>query len=143
MRHGTSSEILEDSLAIDGIRDGIRANRISFPAPVPVFARQYRADIQWRLVQLYFVHGWSPASLAKRYNVTSRRVRQSLHSWVCQARTLGYLQSVPPQSEDLSLFQPVWPQNPPVAAAGVSSPSVSGGFIGGMEQTDSAIRVNA
>lgn len=85
---------------ITHLRAAIRANHISFPAPVPVFASEFRADIQWRLVELYFVRGWSPGRLAERYKITSSRVRQSLRSWVRRARTMGYLQPVP-AAEDI------------------------------------------
>lgn len=83
-----------DNPQIDELRDAIRANRVSFPVPVPVFPSQYRADVQWRLAELYLVHGWSPGRLAERYNISGTRVRQSVRSWVRRARTLGYLQPV-------------------------------------------------
>ena len=47
---GTS---LEKSPHLDDLRQAIRANQIHFPVPVPIFPRQYRADIQWRLAELY------------------------------------------------------------------------------------------
>jgi hypothetical protein len=80
---------------IDDLRAAIQANQISFPVPVPIFVSQHRADAQWRIVELYFVHGWSPETLAQRYRVTSSRVRQTLRSWVRCAKTLGYLQAIP------------------------------------------------
>src|ERR1700686_1539785 len=80
---------------IDDLRAAIQANQISFPVPVPIFAYQHRADAQWRIVELYFVHGWSPESLARRYRVTSTRIRQTLRSWVRRAKTLEYLQAIP------------------------------------------------
>jgi hypothetical protein len=88
-----------DALQIDNLRALIRSNEVSFPVPVPVFTSEYRADVQWRLAELYFVHGWSPARLAERYNISARRVRQSLHSWACRARTKGYLQWLAPEQQ--------------------------------------------
>jgi hypothetical protein len=85
----------EKPCPIDDLRAAIQANRISFPVPVPIFAYQHRADAQWRIVELYFVHGWSPGLLAQRYRVSSTRVRQTLRSWVKRAKTLGYLQAIP------------------------------------------------
>jgi hypothetical protein len=79
---------------IDSLRAAIRANQVAFPVPVPLFRSQNRADLQWRFVALYFVHGWSPARLASRYNVSARRVRQQLRSWVRRAASLGYLPSI-------------------------------------------------
>jgi|HubBroStandDraft_5_1064220.scaffolds.fasta_scaffold1593906_1 hypothetical protein len=82
------------NIDICDLRSAIRLNRISFPVPVPVFASQHRPDVQWRLAELYFIHGWSPVKLAERYGVSSRRVRQSLHNWASRARMRGYLQPV-------------------------------------------------
>ena len=73
----------------------VQSNQISFPVPVPIFPYQHRADVQWRLALLYFVHGWSPVRLAERYKISSARVRQSLRGWVRRAMTLGYLQPIP------------------------------------------------
>ena len=69
-------------------------NRVVFPAPVPVFARQYRADVQRRLVELYFVRGWSFYQLGGRYRITAGRVRQTIRRWVEHAIALNYLQSI-------------------------------------------------
>lgn len=80
---------------LDSLRKAIRLNQVTFPAQVPVFACQNRPDIQWRLVELYFVHGWTCARLGERYNVTDRRIHQLLQGWVSRAKTLGYLQAIP------------------------------------------------
>lgn len=66
-----------------------------FPSQVPVFACQSRADIQWRLVELYFVHNWSCVELGERYNVAMERIRQLLSQWVHRAAVLGDLQEIP------------------------------------------------
>jgi hypothetical protein len=88
------------SLPIDRLRTAIHANEIVFPVPVPIFPRQYRADVQWRIAELYFVHGWSPTRLAARYEVSSTRVRQLLRCWVQKALSVGYLQTMPPVSKE-------------------------------------------
>jgi len=77
------------------LRIAIQKNQISFPAQVPIFACQSRADIQWRLVELYFVHNWSCAELGERYHVAMERIRQLLTQWVRRAAVLGYLQEIP------------------------------------------------
>ena len=89
------SEAANAAVRLDALRKAIRANRVSFPAQVPIFACQHRVEVQWRLVALYFVHGWSATRIGKRYKVTSRRVTQLLRQWVTRARTLGYLQEIP------------------------------------------------
>jgi hypothetical protein len=96
---GLSAESTNRDLQLDQLRSAIRNNRVSFPIPVPVFARQYRADIQWRLAELYLIHGWSAAMLADRYGISRSRVRQSVRHWVQQAHTLGYLQPVSTESK--------------------------------------------
>jgi hypothetical protein len=90
------AEIEHAVTRLDYLRKAIRNNRIAFPAQVPVFACQHRADIQWRLVSLFFVHGWSAERLGQRYKVSSRRVHQLLRLWVNRALALGYLQEIPP-----------------------------------------------
>jgi hypothetical protein len=89
------SETVGSPHRLDYLRKAIRNNRVSFPAQVPVFACQHRADIQWRLAGLYFVRGWSTARLGQRYKFTSRRVHQLLRQWVSRAKVLGYLQEIP------------------------------------------------
>ena len=89
------SEAANAAVRLDALRQAIRANRVSFPAQVPIFACQHRAEIQWRLVALYFVHGWPVTRIARRYKVTTRRIQQLLRQWVSRARTLGYLQEIP------------------------------------------------
>ena len=88
------------------LRKAIRANQVVFPSPVPVFACQHRADIQWRLVELYFVQGWSCSRLGERYNVTDRRIQQLIQRWVQRARALGYLQPIPAEESSLTLVTP-------------------------------------
>ena len=94
----TERSITRDRLA--RIRVAIRNRRVSFPSQVPAFARQYRPDVQWRVVALYFVQGWSCEQLAQRYGVTAGRIRQMIHKWVERATELGYLQRIPPQDMD-------------------------------------------
>jgi hypothetical protein len=81
-------------ISLRRLRRAIQENEISFPAQVPVFAKQSRADIQWKLVELYFVRNWSPAGIGQRYEMTSERVRQVIAQWVRRAVVLGYLQEV-------------------------------------------------
>lgn len=90
-------ETINGNLQLDDLRAAIQENRVSFPLPVPVFERQYRADIQWRLAELYLIHSWPATKLADRYGISRSRVRQSVRGWVHRAHTLGYLQQVPPE----------------------------------------------
>src|SRR5690242_13200996 len=82
-------------MSLRHLRTAIQNNQVSFPSQVPKFACQSRADIQWRLVELYFVHNWSCPELGERYNVAMERIRQLLSQWVQRAAVLGYLQEIP------------------------------------------------
>jgi DNA-binding response OmpR family regulator len=83
------------SLSLQRLRTAIQRAEVSFPSQMPVFNRQSRADIQWRVVVLYFVRNWSSKALGQRYGVTMTRVRQILSQWVRRATALGYLQEIP------------------------------------------------
>ena len=93
-----TAEITGEGPRIDNLRDEIQANRVNFPVPVPIFPSQFRPDIQWRLVELYFIRGWSSRRLAERYGVTARRIQQSLQHWAGHAMERGYLQAIPPET---------------------------------------------
>jgi hypothetical protein len=94
-----TADITGDTLRISALRNAIQANRVNFPAPVPVFPSQFRPDLQWRLVELYFIRGWSSRRIAERYGVTARRIQQSLQHWAAHAIQRGYLQVIPPAPE--------------------------------------------
>ena len=82
-------------LRLDRLRMAIRHNRVSFPSQVPVFARQPQPDVQWRLVELFFVHNWSCRDLAPRYGLSVGCVVNLIARWVRHAVTLHYLQEIP------------------------------------------------
>ena len=84
------------------LRTAIQNHEVSFPAQVPIFSCQSRSDIQWRLVDLYFVRNWSCAQLGERYGVTMERARQLISQWVQRAIVLGYLQEIPAPWEALA-----------------------------------------
>ena len=79
------------------VRAGIRAHKMSFPAQIPVFRGLQRVDIQWRMVLLYFVRGWKPAAIGKRYGMNRKRVLQLLRQWTERAIFLGYVMKIPPE----------------------------------------------
>lgn len=76
------------------LREAIQRGRVSFPAQAPRFPREYRADVQARAAVLYFVRGWGIADIARRYEMTSSRVRQLLRQWTICAAASGYLERV-------------------------------------------------
>src|SRR5476649_2589494 len=83
-----------EQMRINALRTVIQTNKVGFPAQTPCF-NQSRADIQWRLAQLYFVRGWNCIQLARRYNLTRQRIEQLLAGWVDCASKLGFLQEIP------------------------------------------------
>jgi hypothetical protein len=117
-----------NNMRLSRLRRAIHRNRVCFPEAVPVFANQPRVDVQWRIVELYFVRGWSCRQLADRYGVCASRIRQLLHRWVDRATTLGYLQEIPPESlaqnqdQELSSWRPSEPtRNPYAEQAGAAA----------------------
>jgi hypothetical protein len=84
-----------DKMTNRTLRLAIWSNQVSFPAQVPVFEKKTRPDVQWRLVQLYFVRRWSFGDLARRYRVTPQRVMQIVRTWRMRAVALGYIQEIP------------------------------------------------
>jgi hypothetical protein len=87
-----------EKLKITRLREGIRSNRISFPSQVPVFPKHDRADLQRKVVLLYFLLGWSCRRIGVRYGLCRQRVQQILNTWTRRAIEMGYVQSIPPAS---------------------------------------------
>lgn len=88
-----------ESVGIKKLREGIRGNRISFPAQVPVFQKHDRADLQRKIVLLYFVFGWSCRRIGARYALRRQRVQQILNTWTRRAIETGYVQAIPTEQE--------------------------------------------
>jgi len=124
-----SCEVLVNiaQMSLRRLREAIQNNEVSFPSKVPTFPCQSRAEIQWRLVELYFVRNWSCSELGERYGVTMERARQILFNWVQRAIVLGYLQQIPafPLSldEPLSLEAAKFPAVPGMILAPLSEPA--------------------
>lgn len=83
-------------MRVDQLREAIRNNQASFPAQIPTFSRHTRPDLQRKLVQLYFVHGWSAPKIRARYRLGEQRFQQILSTWKNRAIELGYIQAIPP-----------------------------------------------
>jgi hypothetical protein len=76
------------------LRTAIRENRVSFPAQMPVFAKQREGEVQWRIAHLYFVRGWSMADLAARFSLNKEMTRRTIDSWRVRAISSGYIQEI-------------------------------------------------
>jgi hypothetical protein len=84
-----------ERLTNNTVRLAMWNGRVSFPSQIPTFEKQPRSDIQWRVVGLYFIRGWSFREIGKRYNLTPQRIMQIVDKWRIRAAKLGYIQEVP------------------------------------------------
>ena len=76
------------------LRRAVRGGIVSFPAQIPVLLKQPSADMQWRVVLLYFVRGWSSARIGARFDVPKHQIRKTLNQWSVRALALGYVQVI-------------------------------------------------
>jgi hypothetical protein len=76
------------------LRRAILENIVSFPSQVPVLSKQSRPDIQWRVVTLYLVQGWTMNDIAARFGMAMSRVSLMIHEWSVRAFALGYIQVI-------------------------------------------------
>jgi len=94
-------------MRIDKLRAAIRNNQVSFPSQIPTFPKHTRPDLQRKVVQLYFVFGWSGPRISTRYGLGQNRFQQVLSTWTKRAIELGYIQVIPPdQRFMLPSFRP-------------------------------------
>jgi hypothetical protein len=80
------------------LRRAVRGQIVSFPSQVPVFLKRPTGDLQWRIVLLYFVRGWSGPRIAARFNTPIHRIREILNSWSIRALEVGYVQVIDPEA---------------------------------------------
>jgi hypothetical protein len=115
------------------LRSAIRRNLVSFPSEIPVFPKQTRCDIQWRIVQLYFVRGWRLEEIAPRFELCRERVRQILNSWRVQAIHSGYIQPIDPERFllDREWNRPEPEASLPIAPMHVPSPAAQASHLAG------------
>jgi hypothetical protein len=80
------------------LRRAIRGNIVSFPSQIPSFLKGSQADMQWRMVLLFFVRGWRVAKIAERFQVPKHRVWTLLHEWSVRALAQGCVQVIDPEA---------------------------------------------
>ena len=80
------------------LRRAVRGNIVSFPSQIPTLLKQPSADMQWRVVLLFFVRGWSASRIAARFNVPRHRIWKTLNGWSVRALALGYVQVIDPEA---------------------------------------------
>jgi hypothetical protein len=79
------------------LRRAVRRNIVSFPSQIQAFLRRPAADMQCRVVLLFFVRGWTSIQIAMRFNVPKHVIRGILNDWSVRALALGYIQVIDPE----------------------------------------------
>src|ERR1022692_4552961 len=80
------------------LRRAIRGNMVSFPSQIPSCPKGSQAEMQWRMVVLFFVRGWSAAKIAARFHVPRHRVWTLLNEWSVRAMAQGHIQVIDPEA---------------------------------------------
>jgi hypothetical protein len=111
------------SLRSDQLRVAIRSNLVTFPSQVPVFERHDRPDLQRRIVQLYFLLGWSCETIAARFGLLRQRIGQVLNTWKRRAVEMGYIQVIPPPASIHPSRRPIQLVFSPVVSDSGSAPA--------------------
>jgi hypothetical protein len=78
------------------LRTAITRNLVSFPAQIRPFVRRNSGDMQERIVQLYFVRGWSVRNICARYRLSKAMAHKLLAEWRIRAVESGYIQEIEP-----------------------------------------------
>ena len=79
------------------LRRAVRENIVSFPSQIAPFLRNPPADMQCRVVLLFFVHNWSSVDIAARFEVPKHVIWGVLNDWSVRALALGYIQVIDPE----------------------------------------------
>src|SRR5580700_10687499 len=82
-------------MRVDQLREAVRDKQVSFPSQIPTFSKHTRPDLQRKLVQLYFICGWSGPKIRARYDLSAQRFQQILSTWKRRAVELGFIQTIP------------------------------------------------
>jgi hypothetical protein len=78
------------------LRTAITRNLVTFPAQIQPFMKRSMGDLTERIVQLYFVRGWSVRSICDRYGMSKAMVHKLLAEWRIRAVESGYIQEREP-----------------------------------------------
>ncbi|MGA2717272.1 MAG: hypothetical protein ABSG41_29705 [Bryobacteraceae bacterium] len=78
------------------LRTAITRNLVTFPAQIQPFMKRTMGDLQERIVQLYFVRGWSVRNICDRYGMSKAMVHKLLAEWRIRAVESGYIQEIEP-----------------------------------------------
>ena len=76
------------------LRHALRNNIVSFPSQTPILLRLPAADMQWRMVLLFYVRGWTAVEIAKRFHAPRHQIWKALNDWSVRALALGVIQVI-------------------------------------------------
>jgi hypothetical protein len=100
------------------LRTAITRNLVTFPAQIQPFMKRTAGDLPERIVQLYFVRGWSVRNICERYGMSKAMVHKVLAEWRIRAVESGYIQEIEPNC--LAALEPEMNTVPEAAANGKS-----------------------
>src|SRR5580698_920530 len=100
------------------LRTAVTRNLVTFPAQIQPFMKRTMGDLQERIVQLYFVRGWSVRNICDRYGMSKAMVHKLLAEWRIRAVESGYIQEIDPNC--LAALAPEMNAEPIAAADGKS-----------------------
>jgi transposase-like protein len=114
------------------LRTAITRNLVSFPAQIRPFMKRSSGDLQERIVQLYFVRGWTVRSICDRYGLSKAMAHKLLAEWRIRAVESGYIQEIEPGTlaglvehteagdaqPSVPMYLPVRVENPAALSAG-------------------------
>jgi Homeodomain-like domain len=86
------------------LRTAITRNLVTFPAQIQPFMKRTAGDLPERIVQLYFVRGWSVRNICDRYGMSKAMVHKLLAEWRIRAVESGYIQEIEPDC--LAVLEP-------------------------------------
>jgi transposase-like protein len=78
------------------LRTALKRNLVTFPAQIRPLSKRASGDLQERIVQLYFVRGWTVRDICDRYGSSKAIVQNLLAEWRIRAIECGYIQEVEP-----------------------------------------------
>ena len=81
------------------LRSAIRNNTVTFPSQMIRLGSRADGDRSDRIVQLYFVRGWSVWRICERYRLSRTKVDAILNRWRNRAIAAGFVQEIPVQRE--------------------------------------------
>jgi hypothetical protein len=106
------------------LRIAVRRNLVSFPAQVPTFMKQPAGTLQQRVVQLYFVRGWSVRNICDRFRLGKKIVQNLLSDWRVRAIAAGLIQEIEPEDLERMVMEQCGQTGPadPVLSAPMPPP---------------------